>query len=312
MEIRSLTYFSMVAELESLTHAADALGLTQPALGMQIRKLEDYLGVDLIERHSRGVRLTEAGRELAKHAKKLIEGFEEAKADVRRYGKDAVGTVRVGVTPSMGRVIVPRLLEQCADEHPTINLQLIQGFSDMLETALSEKRLDFAMTHRPIDTEQHESLPLYVEQFVLVGAPELFVGMSDPVTPEQLAEMPLALDERSRHMRQRVDAALEARGLVFKDVQEINAINLRRELVIRGRRLSSATRALFQDDISNASLEVRKVDLDCLKIELSLATRRVERMTPAESAIRKLLTTLVDQVIAEGDVGWEMPSAASV
>ena len=302
-----MIYFAKVAELESLTRAADALNVTQPALGMQIKNLEAYLDVALIERHSRGVRLTDAGHALLKHARRLIEGFEEAKSEVRRYGKDAVGTVKVGVTPSMGRVIVPRLLEQCADQHPTVTLQLTQGFTDTLEVDLVERRLDFAVTHRPIETETHESLPLYVEHFVVVATKELLAGTDDPITPEQLADLPMALDERNQFLRRQVDGALAQRNLSFKHVMEISAINLRREIVMRGRRAALATRALFQDEIASGLLSAHSVDLAGMQVELSLASRRVERMTPAEAAIRNLLTSLVDETIARGDVGWAMP-----
>jgi len=309
VEIRHLIYFAKVAELESLTHAAEALNLTQPALGMQMRKLEEYLDVALIERHSRGVRLTEAGRALYKHAIRIIEGFEEAKTDVRRYGKDAVGTVRIGVTPSMGRVVVPALLQECADRHPTLNLQLTQGFTDQLELAIQEKQLDFAVTHQPFETETLESLPLYVETFLLIGRPELLVSSEKPISLTDLVALPLALDGRSLHIRKKVDNALSRAGLAFIDVQDIDAINLRRELVIQGRRAALATRALFQDELAAGTVIARPIAMDGLALELSLTTRRVERMTPAETAIRNLLVTIVDNVIARNEVGWIMPGS---
>lgn len=307
VEIRHLIYFAKVAELESLTHAAEALNVTQPALGMQMRKLEEYLDVALIERHSRGVRLTEAGHALHKHAIRIIEGFEEAKAEVRRYGKDAVGTVRIGVTPSMGRVVVPTLLQECADLHPTLNLQLTQGFTDQLELAIQDKHLDFAVTHRPFETETLESLPLYVETFLAIGSPELLEKLANPISLADFSELPLALDGRSLHIRKKLDNALSELGLAFRDVQDIDAINLRRELVIQGRRATLATHALFQDEIAAGTVIARPIEMEGLTPELSLTTRRVEQMTPAEMAIRKLLISIIDKVIEREEIGWTMP-----
>ena len=310
MEIRHLTYFAKVAELESLTHAAEALNVTQPALGMQIRKLEEYLGVDLIERHSRGVRLTEAGHALNRHAVRIIESFEEAKADVRRFGKHAVGTVRIGVTPSMGRVVVPLLLQYCADQHPTLSLQLTQGFTDQLEHGILSRELDFAVTAEPLETEALESLPLYIETFLLVGHPGIMPVDEGPVPLIELSRMPLALDGRSLLLRRKLDAALAREGLEFANVQDIEAINLRRELVLQGRRAAVATQALFHQEIEHGEVVTRPIALPELSWELNLTTHRVERMTKAEAAIRKLLISIVDDTIASGAVGWQMPRSS--
>lgn len=310
MEIRHLIYFAKVAELNSLTHAAEALNVTQPALGMQMRKLEDYLGVDLIERHSRGVRLTEAGHALNRHALRIIDNFEEAKADVRRYGKLAIGTVRIGVTPSMGRVVVPLLLQDCADQHPTLSLQLTQGFTDQLETAILARELDFAVTAQPVESDVHESLPLYIETFVLVGRPEIMPSGEGPVPLSELSKIPLALDGRSLLLRRKLDAALARDGLEFVNVQDIEAINLRRELVLQGRRASVATHALFHQEIEHGEVVTRPIALPELSWELNLTTRRVERMSKAEAAIRGLLISIVDDAISNGSVGWRMPGGA--
>ena len=304
---RQLVYFAKGAELGSLTNAAAVLNLTQPALGVQVRKLEEYLDVPLIERHSRGIRLTEAGQTLYKHALRLIEGLEAAKADVRQFGKDAVGTIRIGVTPSMGRVVVPRLLQECADLYPTLKLQLTQGFSEYLETAVRENQLDFAVTNTAIETELLESLPFYIETFLLVCDPRLLPETPEVMTLEALSRLPLALDGRSHLLRRKLDDALAEQELTFQDVLEISAIHLRRELVLQGRRAAVATRALFQDELTSGRLIALPIDMDGLRMELNLSTRRVEKMSPAEAAIRQLLISIVDDVIARGDVDWSMP-----
>lgn len=307
MDLRQLKYFAKVGELKSLTHAAEALNVTQPALGMQMRKLEAYLGVDLIERHSRGVRLTEAGMALHKRAIDIIERVEAAKLDARRYGKDAIGTVRIGVNPSAGRVIVPSLLQECSDKHPTINLQLTQAFADDLAIDIQERKLDFAITHLAIETDHLESLPLYVERFMLIGTPDLVGALPDPIEVATLASLPLALDGRSQYLRRLLDSSLAVAGLSFRNTQEILAFSLRRELVSQGRRCTIGTRALFQRELDNGELVGRKLTIPNLELDMHLTTRLVEAMTPAEAAVRQLIVSLVDDAIARGDVGWSLP-----
>lgn len=305
MDIRQLAYFAKLAESSSLTEAAEALNVSQPALGMQIRKLEDYLDVALIERHSRGVRLTEAGAALHRHATAILGGINQAKQDLRRFNAHPSGTVRIGVTPSLGRVLVPNLLEACADRHPDLRLQFVQGFTEQLETQIEGQTLDFAVTARPFDTERLESLPLYVETFLLIGRRELLPTGAEPLPVEALRDLPLALDERSQNIRKVVDGAAAAANVELTNVLELSAINLRRELAIQGKRATIGTRALFWTDIVSGTLVTRDLAIDGLCIPLNLTGHRVETMRPAEKLVRALIPQLVDAAVARGDFGWQ-------
>ncbi len=308
MDIRQLKYFIAVADYKSLTAAAEALNVTQPALGMQVRKLEEYLDTPLVERHSRGVHLTQAGELLRRHADVILETFSKAEQELRRFSKTPSGTVRIGVTPSLGRVLVPTLLEACADRHPDTKLLFSQGFTDQLDSQLTNLAIDFALTHTMLDNDRFESVPLYVETICLIGTPDLLSNASDPMSVAELVEMPLALDERSQHVRRIIDRALDGEGLEFRDMVEIQAINIRRELVMQGRRCSISPLALFAAELEAGLLKAVAIDIPELTRILHLAGHRVEKMTPAEAAVRALILELVDADIAAGRFGWLMPT----
>ena len=95
MDIRQLKYFLAVAKLESLTAASRALNVTQPAIGQQIRKLEDTLGVRLLARHSRGMRLTPVGKLLHRRAQEIVNIVEQTEREVSRHKGTSEGTVRI-------------------------------------------------------------------------------------------------------------------------------------------------------------------------------------------------------------------------
>ena len=177
MDIRQLKYFLAVAKLESLTAASRALNVTQPAIGQQIRKLEDTLGVRLLARHSRGMRLTPVGKLLHRRAQEIVNIVEQTEREVSRHKGTSEGTVRIGVTPSLSRVLVPRLMEVCFDRHPGVTMLFQQGYPNDLKMMWEEGECDFAIIQKYIETHESESLPIYKER------PVSYTHLTLPTTP---------------------------------------------------------------------------------------------------------------------------------
>ena len=242
------------------------------------------------------------------HAEDLLDRFQRAEDDIRRFSATPGGTVKIGVTPSLGRVLVPMLLETCADRHPEIVLQFVQGFTDQLNHWITAKELNLAVTSAELDTSQHETVPLYVEKIELVGRPEILSNLTDPVSSKSLSKVPLALDERSQHVRQMLDQGMSKAGAELLDFVEIQAINIRREFVLQGKRCTLAPLALFSSELESGQLVAKAVDLPGLSRTLHLAGPRVERMSPAELAVQKIIIPLVDNIIAAGQFGWVNPA----
>ena len=309
MDLKQLRYFLAISELNSLTAAAERLNVTQPALGQQMRKLEADLGVQLIERHSRGVQLTEAGRRLKAHAEDIVSRVSQSIADVRSFGTIPSGTVRLGVTPSLGRVIVPGLLETVSDRFPEVSVQLTQGLTDQLDRLISKRELEIAVTHSLRDTEAIETLPLYIETIYVVGHKDLIGEFEEPMALDQLVRLPMALDDRNQHLRRIIDKGILEHGLELHDYVEIQAINIRRELVTRGRRCVLAPYALFPQELEAGMIVARRTNIPDLDRVLHLASSRVERLSPAESAIRGLMVEAIDNAINSGLYGWRMPDS---
>ena len=308
MDIRQLRYFTKVIEFGNLTAAADVLNVSQPALGMQVRKLEEELDTPLIQRHSRGVKPTDAGKLLFQHAIDILARVAIAEDELGRFSQTPSGTVRLGVTPSLGRALVPALLELCADRHPEMKILFAQNFTDQLYHDLHSGKMDFVLTHSVIETGKYETVPLYTETMSLIGKPALIPDNNNaPVSVEQLARVPLALDERSQHVRQIIDSATQKQQIELQDVVEIQAINIRRELVMQGRRCSIAPVALFSTEIESGQVVATDIDIADLTRIIHLAGPRVEQMTRAEAAVRSLIIELVDNNIEHDRFGWKMP-----
>src|SRR2546421_10512469 len=109
MELRSLAYFVRIAELGSITRAAAHLHLAQPALTRHVQRLEDELGVPLLTRANRGVKLTEAGQKLLESAARILREVERTGDEIRAQDAHPSGRIIFGVTPTLCPVLVPEL-----------------------------------------------------------------------------------------------------------------------------------------------------------------------------------------------------------
>ena len=305
MDIRQLRYFTAVAKHESLTAASDALNITQPAIGQQIRKLEDYLGLKLLIRHSRGMRLTPVGKILLRHAEDVLVSVERIERELVRYRNSGEGTIRIGVTPSLSRVLVPRLMEVGFDRYPATTLLFNQGFPLDLERLWQAGECDLAFVLSDIETEETESLPLYNERMCLIGPPSLCADLPTLMSVRDVAKLPIVLDVRSIWLRERLEREFRELRTDWADLIESSSMDIRREYLIQGRRFCLAPVAQFANEIEAGLADYRHIDLSDFDRTIFLAGPAVELMTEAERNMRALIVEIVDAEIASGVSGWK-------
>jgi DNA-binding transcriptional LysR family regulator len=151
MELKDLRNFIAVAELGSVSSAAKKLSMTQPPLSLQIKELEEELGVQLLIRHPRGVRLTTAGTAFLNDAKDVLARAESARYRAR-HQKDATGGfVRIGYAPSAGHMILPRLIRRLRALRPAAKLEVREMFSSMQGQALQSNEIDVGLVRPPVN-----------------------------------------------------------------------------------------------------------------------------------------------------------------
>lgn len=146
VELRHLRYFVTVAELLNFTKAAAKLRVAQPALGRQIRDLEDELGVALFERSSRFVRLTEAGKAIISEARAVLQRAEAAAQTARAFAAGDRGEIHLGYAPSLTAELLPQALQAFERQCPRVRVTLHDLSNQEIFQALRERRLDVALT----------------------------------------------------------------------------------------------------------------------------------------------------------------------
>jgi DNA-binding transcriptional LysR family regulator len=196
MELRHLRYFLAVAEELSFTRAAMRLHIAQPALSVQIKRLEDELGVQLLDRSRRAVRLTEAGDVLVGEARRVLAGVDQAVLLVRRTGTGAVGRLTVGFVPSAANMALPPLLRAFGQSSPEVDVNLREMAPDALVRALHEGRLDVCFIYLPFDDPSLDSLVVARDSFVIALPSDHPLASCDRVDVCDLAEEPFILPAR--------------------------------------------------------------------------------------------------------------------
>lgn len=149
MDLRQLRYFLAVAEERSVTRAAGRLHLTQPPLSAQLARLERELGVPLFHRHRRGVDLTDAGRHLLAHARRLLEDVEATAESVRHLGEGRSGRISLAFDSATAWAVLPRLVVRYREERPTVVLEVIEESPDGVFEAVRSRRAELGLVHLP-------------------------------------------------------------------------------------------------------------------------------------------------------------------
>ncbi len=199
MELRHLRYFVAVAEAENVTRAAAKLRVAQPAISRQIRDLEEELGLALLERSAKAVRLTEAGRVFLTEARAVLQRAEEAVVAVRAVAGGLRGELRVGYAPSLTVQILPRALRSFQAEFPGVRVSLHDLSTEEMLAGLREGKLQVALMVEPTGEAlrglRFHELARYPMCVAL--APSHALARSRSVTLDKIAATPLIAYSRA-------------------------------------------------------------------------------------------------------------------
>ena len=168
LTLKHLRYFDALARQGHFGRAAEASSISQPALSMQIKELEETLGAPLFDRGARAVSLTGFGEEFAPRAREILRAVEELE-DLGRVLRDHMaGRLRMGVIPTVAPYLLPRLIGDLGREYPGLDLQLRETITPRLLQDLAEGRLDCAIVALPVSEPSLIEVDLFTEDFVLV------------------------------------------------------------------------------------------------------------------------------------------------
>lgn len=197
--LKQLRYFEALARHGHFGRAAEACSISQPALSMQVKELEEALGATLVDRGPKHVQLTKFGEEVVDRARGILRSVDEL-ADLARASREQlVGRLRIGVIPTVAPYLLPAVIGTLAKTHPGLDIHVRETVTPKLIEALAEGRIDTAIVALPVSEPSLVEVPLFAEAFVLVR-PDQDDGAPVP-DAESLREMRLLLLEEGHCFR---------------------------------------------------------------------------------------------------------------
>jgi DNA-binding transcriptional LysR family regulator len=219
---RQLAAFHTVARLGSVSHAAEELHLTQPAVSIQIATLEESAGTPLLQRTGRGVRLTEAGDLLASYAGRILELWREAGDEMATLQGVFSGTLRVGAVTT-AEYLLPPLLVTFANENPNVKVKLQVGNRDEVVRLLAGHETDIAIMGRPPAELKTESIAFAKHPMAFLAAPHHPLMATPGLQFAALAEQRILVRERGSGTRTTVERLFKDAGLPLRIGSEMSS-----------------------------------------------------------------------------------------
>jgi LysR family hydrogen peroxide-inducible transcriptional activator len=230
--LRQLRYFDALADHGRFGRAAAACGVSQPALSMQIKELEEILGAALVERGAREVRLTRFGEEAVPRVRNILRSVDEM-GDLARASRDGfAGRFRIGMIPTIAPYFLPTAVANISRRHPELDIHVREALTSTLIQELVEGRLDAAVVALPVSEPSLAEVALFKEQFLLVR-PRKDEGAPVP-TGKELRSMRLLLLEEGHCFRDQALSFCKMQSLLPREALDASSLSTLVQMVGAG------------------------------------------------------------------------------
>ncbi|MBE8954835.1 MAG: LysR family transcriptional regulator [Quinella sp. 2Q5] len=196
MGIKDMRAFFAIVEEGNISHAAQRLGIAQPALSRQMKHLEENLGVKLFERGSRRIRLTEAGQVLYNRVESILGMVDGTVREITEIGSGTKGTIRIGTITTSGAMILPDLIAEFRKTYPDVTFEIWEAEGARIIELLDNRIIEIAITRTQVDNTNYDLLVLPNEPLVMVMNSQNVCGTGDTIRLAQLKDKPLIIPLR--------------------------------------------------------------------------------------------------------------------
>lgn len=217
LSLKQLRYLDAIARHGHFGKAAAHCAVSQPALSMQIQDLENELGVKLVERRRQGAQLTDAGREVARRAQRILNEVHDIGDFARQSREPLSAPLRLGVIPTIAPYVLPALLPLLREAYPRLVLQVRETHTQQLVAALIDGTLDLLLLALPVEHAEIETLALAEDRFLLAMPPDRSLRGGVRATPELFKHDRLLLLEEGHCLRDQ--------ALAFCNLRQVDSLD---------------------------------------------------------------------------------------
>jgi DNA-binding transcriptional LysR family regulator len=238
INLNHLRIFYYAARERNLTKAAEALFVTQPAVTMQIKALEQYLEVPLFRKRGKFLELTDEGNVLYKYAEKIFGVVDEMEHALKGFASLTHGSLIIGTTRSFARHLMPGLLSGYQEEFPGIKVSLEVGSSSEIAEGVAAFKYDLAIVGRIPLPSKVKAIPFKLEEFCVVASPYHPLAKKGAVSWQELEKEPIIIREPGSGSRHFMLSLLASHGVKPSVLLEAGSVEFIKEYVIQSRGIS--------------------------------------------------------------------------
>lgn len=285
--LKQLHYFEALARYQHFGRAATACAISQPALSMQIKELEETLGVSLIERGPRQMRLTSFGEETAQRARDILRSVDELQNLARATHDQLVGRLRIGVIPTIAPYLLPRVIRCLTDTHRELDIHVRETQTPQLIRELTQGRLDMAIAALPVSEPSLTEAALFDEDFVLVRP---MADADQPVpNSDALREMRLLLLEEGHCFRDQALSFCNLQTGLPREVLDASSLSTLVQMVSAGFGVTLIPEMAVATETSSAAVSVAHFDKPRPSRQIGMLWRKSSPLAQQLGAIADIL-----------------------
>lgn len=252
--LESLVVYVTVVEQRNFSRAAELLHLSQPGVSLQIRNLEKELGVKLMNRSPKWVKLTEAGELFYRRAKEMLNLYESVKLDLARLNDTVSGSLHIGASFTIGEYVLPRLFSSFAKQYPDVDMGMTIANSTEIVSALRENKIEVGLIEGSIEAADLEVVHFMKDELIIVAAENHPLSRTGAVEVGVLQDQIWVLRESGSGTRSFSNHFLAQAGLRMKRSYEINSSQGVKEAVANGLGISILSKWVVRREIETGKL----------------------------------------------------------
>jgi LysR family nitrogen assimilation transcriptional regulator len=289
MDLKQMQYFLCLAQEGNVTRAARQLNLVQPALSMQIAKLEKSLGKQLFYRASRGMSLTPAGEALAQRIAPIMSDIERVRDEIAQLGGKVSGRVSIGMITSAAQSTLPVSSATIAARYPEIHLLVCEGYSETMLEWVIAGQLDIAIVNRPALRLPPTARHILDEEMMLAHGAGNGLALPKVVSFDRLEGLDIVIPSRRHGLRRILDDAAAEAGFSLKPRLEIDTLSAICEVIATTDLVTVLPGIVLQSTLSAGRIKARRLRNPAIVRSVAWVTNPRRSVSAAMSAVMEVI-----------------------
>jgi DNA-binding transcriptional LysR family regulator len=289
LNLNQLRAFYWASTCGSISLAAEKLFISQPAVSMQIKAMEEQFGIRLLIRRKRGLELTETGQKVFKISEKIFGFVAEAERLLNAGHKDSRGILKIGSTKTLVRYLMSRYIFEFREAYPTVQIQIDEGSSEEMIRSVLEDRNDLAIVGRLKYADKLKVIPFIQDEIILVTAPSHKFCSRPAVSIQELRNENLILREKGSGTRQLVEEIFENQDFTPSVFIETGNVDFIKELVEMGKGIAMLARMGVEPDLREGRLTAIPLSEGPFILGIDVIVNGRRNLSNADNAFLKFL-----------------------